>query len=107
MKDKYILAALLGTQDRVTGEFPNIPLYAKAGDCTHIPAFARRDLSDIEETAEDNYIPAGIIAVFDPEANTFSPIQLYVLTKEWLDLTLIASEHITGLETEVHADERN
>ena len=45
------------------------------------------------------------MAVFDPEQNGFIPIQLYALFKEWLDLTIIASEHIT--ETEDSGNERN
>lgn len=32
MKDKYIMAMLLGTQDRVKDEYPHIPLYAKASE---------------------------------------------------------------------------
>lgn len=107
MKDKYILAMLMGTQDRVTGEFPNIPLYAKAGDLADIPSFQRQDTSGIEETPEADYITAGVMAVFDPDTNTFKPIQLYALYKEWLDLTIIASEHITGSGAGGAADERN
>lgn len=105
--DKYILAMLLGTQDRVTGEYPNIPLYAKASDLADISSFARQDISDIPETSEDDYIPAGTMAVFDPDTRTFFPISLYALYKEWLDLTIIASEHITGDGTEEKQHERS
>lgn len=107
MKDKYILAMLMGTQDRVTGEFPNIPLYAKAGDLADLASFARQDISNIPETPEDDYISAGIMAVFDPDTKTFKPVQLYALYTEWLDLTIIASEHITGTETEENRNEGN
>ena len=58
----------------------------------------RQDISGIPEMPEDDYIPAGTMAVFDPERNGFVPIQLYALFKEWLDLTIIASEHITEAE---------
>lgn len=107
MKDKYILVMLMGTQDRVTGEYPNIPLYAKAGDLSDIESFARQDISEIPETPEADYISAGTMAVFDPDAKTFKPIQLYALYKEWLDLTIIASEHITGEGTEECNNEGN
>ncbi len=47
------------------------------------------------------------MAVFDPEIKQFKPIQLYALYKEWLDLTIIASEHITGDGKDGAADERS
>lgn len=96
MTDKYIMVMLMGTQNRTTGEYPNIPLYAKAGDVSDIAGFMRQDLSEIPETSEEDYVSAGIMAVFDPETRDFKPIQIYALYKEWLDLTIIASEHITG-----------
>lgn len=96
MTDKYILVMLMGTQDRVTGEYPNIPLYAKASDLVSITSFKQQDISDTPETSEEDYVSAGIMAVFDPDERAFKPIQLYALYKEWLDLTVIASEHITG-----------
>ena len=107
MKDKYILAMLMGTQDRVTGEYPNIPLYAKAGDVADLTSFQRQDISGIEETPEEEYITAGLMAVFDPEIKQFKPIQLDALYKEWLDLTMSASEHITGDGKDGAADERS
>lgn len=106
MKDKYILVMLMGTQDRATGEFPNIPLYAKAGDLSDVDSFTRQDISSIEETPDEDYINAGIMAVFDPAANTFKPIQLYALYTEWLELTITASEHLTG-EMEDSGNERS
>ena len=107
MKDKYIIAMLLGTQDRVKDEYPHIPLYAKASDIADLPGFQRQDISGIEETPEDEYITAGLMAVFDPETKGFKPIQLYALYKEWLDLTIIASEHITGDGKDGATDEGN
>lgn len=47
------------------------------------------------------------MAVFDPETKEFKPIQLYAIYKEWLDLTVIASEHITGDGKDGAADEGN
>lgn len=105
MNDRYIQVMLMGTKDNKTDEFPFIPLYAKAGDLSGIAGFMRRDISGIPETPEEDYIPAGTMAVFDPEQNSFIPIQLYALFKEWLDLTIIASEHIT--ETEDSRNEGN
>lgn len=105
--DKYILVMLMGTQDRATGEYPNIPLFAKAGDLAGIRSFERMDKTEVEETSEENYIPAGTMAVFDPDEKNFKPISLYARYKEWLDLTIIASEHITGGETEGAKDEGN
>lgn len=107
MKDKYILVMLMGTQDRATGEYPNIPLYAKASDLSDIESFKRQDISDIEETPEEDYITAGIMAVFDPDTNSFKPIQVYALWYEWLDLSITASEHITGKRTEESGNERS
>ena len=107
MNDKYILVMLMGTQDRVTGEFPNIPLYAKVSDLAEITSFQKKDISGIPETPEENYIPAGTMAVFDPDTRTFTPICLYALYKEWLHLTIIASEHITEEAAEEKANEGN
>lgn len=107
MKDKYILAMLLGTKDSVTGEYPYIPLYAKASDIADLPSFQRQDISGIEEPPEEEYITAGLMAVFDPETKEFKPIQLYAIYKEWLDLTVIASKHITGDGKDGAADEGN
>ena len=105
MNDRYIQVMLMGTKDNKTDEFQFIPLYAKAGDLSGIAGFMRRDISGIPGTPEKDYIPAGTMAVFDPEQNGFIPIQLYALFKEWLDLTIIASEHIT--ETEDSGNEGN
>jgi hypothetical protein len=105
--DKYILVMLMGTQDRETGEYPNIPLFAKAGDLAGIRSFERMDKMEIKETPEADYIPAGTMAVFDPDEKNFKPISLYARYTEWLDITIIASEHITGGEAEETQDEGN
>ncbi len=107
MKDKYILVMLMGTQDRATGDFPNIPLYAKAGDLADVDSFKQQDIGDIEETPDDDYISAGTMAVFDPATLTFKPIQIYALYTEWLKLTITASEHLTGDWTEENGHEGN
>lgn len=107
MKDKYIMAMLLGTQDSATDEYPYIPLYVKASDVSDLPSFEKQDISGIAETQEEEYITAGLMAVFDPETKEFKPIQLYAVYKEWLDLTIIASEHITGNGKDGAADEGN
>lgn len=96
MKDRYILVALLGTKNNETGEFPNIPLFAKAGDLSDVPSFARKDISDMPETPDEKYLPAGIMGVFDPETKAAKPIQLYADTEDWISLSKTASEHLTG-----------
>ena len=97
MKSKYILFALLGTKNPdMRDDYPFRPLYAKVDDIATLPSFEKRDISEEPEFENEDMLPAGIMGIFDPATKETRCIQAYMDKIEWLDISMIASYHITG-----------